>query len=333
MRNRSNIFWGAILVAFGVIFLGTTNDWFEFDVTLREFAKFWPVLIILAGVAVFFNHRKTIYNPTTALLVAFAIPLAIYNGTNRVMDKVENEINEDYNFDWDDENESNEDEDFTFESDSTSSSKFSQSFNVPIQSGVNVAKLEVGGGAAEFFLSEADNQNLFQAETKLIGSKFVLEDERKGDSHEISFKMNSKKGNNNIKLGVGGNDVHLKMSKSPIWDLDLGVGAGQLKFDLSDYKIRDIKMETGAADISLKLGDKLKESKVKVESGAAKIRIQVPKGTACQINMEGALNAKDFDGFSKTNPGMWKTDNFGKAQNTIYIEIESGLSAVSVERY
>jgi hypothetical protein len=49
--------------------------------------------------------------------------------------------------------------------------------------------------------------------------------------------------------------------------------------------------------------------------------------------MDGALNAKDFDGFSKSSSGTWKTDNFETATNKIYLEIKSGLSAVSVDRY
>lgn len=49
--------------------------------------------------------------------------------------------------------------------------------------------------------------------------------------------------------------------------------------------------------------------------------------------MDGALNAKDFNGFAKDKPGHWKTDNFESAKNKIFIEIESGLSAVTVDRY
>jgi hypothetical protein len=146
--------------------------------------------------------------------------------------------------------------------------------------------------------------------------------------------MSSKNGSDNFHIGKGmNNDVNLKLSKAPIWNLDLGIGAGELKFDLSDYKVKDIKMETGAADISLKMGNKLKESKVRIESGVAKVKILVPQNAACQIKMDGALNTKDFDGFSKSSSRTWKTENFETASNKIYLEINSGLSAVSVDRY
>jgi len=331
MKNNGNIFLGAILVAFGVLMLGVVNDWFQFEVSMRELAKYWPVLIILGGIAVFFTPKRTVFNPTTALLVAFAIPLAIYNASTSAIDKVRSEINDDFDFDVDMDDDDN---DFSFDEDSTSNSKTSQNFSVPFDKSVEEVNLEIGGGAAEFFLGEASGNDLFSAETRLFENKFNLEDKKKGTTHEISFKMSSKNGSDNIRIGKGiNNDVNLKLNKTPIWNLDLGVGAGELKFDLSDYKIKDIKMETGAADISLKLGDKLKESKVRVESGVAKVKIMVPRGVACQIKMDGALNAKDFDGFSKSSSGTWKTDNFETATNKIYLEIKSGLSAVSVDRY
>jgi hypothetical protein len=331
MKNNGNVFLGAILVSFGVLMLGVVNDWFQFEVSMREIAKYWPILIIIGGIAVFFTPKRTVFNPTTALLVAFAIPLAIYNASTTAIDNVKAEINDDFDFDVEmDDNDDN----FTFDSDSSSSSNSSQNFSVPFDQSVQEVNLEIGGGAAEFFLSEAAGSDVFSAETKLFENKFNLEDEKKGTTQEISFKMSSKNGSDNIRIGKGmNNDVNLKLSKAPIWNLDLGIGAGELKFDLSDYKVKDIKMETGAADISLKMGDKLKESKVKIESGVAKVKVMVPRNAACQIKMDGALNAKDFDGFSKSGSGTWKTENFETATNKIYLEIKSGLSAVSVDRY
>jgi hypothetical protein len=328
MKNNGNVFWGAILVALGVLMLGVVNDWFQFEVSMREIAKFWPILIIIGGISVFFTPKRTVFNPTTALLVAFAIPLAIYNASTAAIDNVKAEFNDDFDFDVE------MDDNFTFYTDSMNSSNSSQNFSVAFDPSVQEVNLEIGGGAAEFFLSEASSSDVFSADTKLFKNKFNLEDEKKGTTQDISFKMSSKNGSDNFHIGKGmNNDVNLKLSKAPIWNLDLGIGAGELKFDLSDYKVKDIKMETGAADISLKMGNKLKESKVRIESGVAKVKILVPQNAACQIKMDGALNTKDFDGFSKSSSRTWKTENFETASNKIYLEINSGLSAVSVDRY
>lgn len=161
--------------------MGYINDWFQFDVSLRDIAKFWPLLIILAGVAVLFNQRKTVYNPTTALLVAFAIPLAIYSASTRTIDNVKENLDEELNFEWDDDSSDNFDDYDSDDDDSTSvNGRNSQQFSVQMQSGVEYAQLEVGGGAAEFHLEEPQSGNIFEANTRLYGSKFKLEDEKKG---------------------------------------------------------------------------------------------------------------------------------------------------------
>ncbi len=330
MKNKNNIFWGAILVAFGFYFLGITNDWFQFEISLREIAKFWPLLIILGGVAVLFNERKTIYNPTTALLVAFAIPLGIYHASNNAVDKFKDEINEELNFDWND-NESEED----FDSDSTENFNTStQNFSIDLDKEIEEAALEIGGGAAEFHLEETIGNNLFQAETKLFGGKYSLTEEKKGKLHDIEFTMNNKNNSKGFNFGKGkNNDVYLKLNKKPIWDIDLNIGAGDLKFDLSEYKVKRMDVKTGAANLKLKIGSLVTNSIINVESGVAKVKISVPKESACEIEMDGALNAKDFEGFSKFSTGTWRNTNYDISKNKVNIKIKSGLSAVTVDRY
>lgn len=331
MRNRGNVFGGAILVVLGIIFLGVSNDWFDIDFSMRELAKYWPVMIILAGVAVLFNERKTIYNPTTALLVAFAIPMGIYHASNKAIDEFKDDVNEDLNFEWNDD--SDDDDSYSSSSDSSSRGNFEQNFQVDYNSAVKEARLEIGGGAAEFHLDEADAAHVFQADTKIFGNSFKLEDEVKDDVHEINFNMRSKN-NSSIKMAKGkGNDVYLKLNKKPIWDLELKIGAGNLDFDLSDYKVKNLEVKTGAAEIDLKVGSLVKETAIDVESGVAKIKIKVPKSSACEIVLDGALNAKDFNGFDKQSSGRYKSDNFDTATNKITIKIKSGLSAVTVDRY
>ena len=49
--------------------------------------------------------------------------------------------------------------------------------------------------------------------------------------------------------------------------------------------------------------------------------------------MDSALSAKDFDDFNKVSDGKWQTEGFDKAAKKIYLDIDTGLSSVQVERY
>jgi len=332
MKNTNNIFLGVILIALGGLALGLVNNWFSFDVSMRQIARFWPVLIILAGVAVMLDSRRSLMNSTSVLLVALAIPFGIYNCTSNTFKKVEDRLNE-KGFDFDVDVDDNDNE-FTYDEGSDSSSSANhQTYKVDKIAGVKSAELSIGGGAAQFLLEKADAGQLFAADTRLAGvSGFALREENSGTHQKVSFKM---KGKNNIHLNDKGIDrkVILKLNTEPVWDIDMEIGAGDLKYDLTPYKVRKINLETGASNIDLKLGDLMNESTVKIESGVANIDIEVPEGVGCEIKMDGALNAKNFTGFTKIKSGLYRTEGFDSAAKKIYIDTDSGMSNFTVKRY
>lgn len=332
MKNSNNIFLGAILILLGGLALGLVNNWFNFDISMREIARFWPLLIILAGVAVMLDSRRSLMNSTSVLLVALAIPFGIYNCTSNTFKKVENKISsKGFDFDVDI---NDDDNDFTYDEGTDSSSGSShQTYKVDKVAGVKSAELKIGGGAAQFLLERADPDQLFSADTRLAGvSGFTLREEATGTHQKVSFKMKSQK---NIRLNDKGlnRKVTLKLNTEPVWDIDMEIGAGDLQYDLTAYKVGKINLETGASNIDLKLGDLMDESTVKIESGVANINIQVPEGVGCEIKMGGALNARNFTGFTKIRSGLYRTEGFDSAAKKIYINTDSGMSNFTVRRY
>jgi len=72
---------------------------------------------------------------------------------------------------------------------------------------------------------------------------------------------------------------------------------------------------------------------VSVDAGASDINIFVPNGSGCKIFTDGALSSKHFSDFEKIDSDNYETENFKEAANKIYIEIDCGVSSISVERY
>lgn len=332
MKNTNNIFLGVILILLGGLALGLVNDWFSFDISMRQIARFWPLLIILAGIAVMLDSRRSLLNSTSVLLVALAIPFGIYNCTTNTFKKVEDRISsKGFDFDVDI---NDEDSNFSYEEGNDSSSAANhQTYKVDKTAGVKSAELNIGGGAAQFLLEQAGPDQLFAADTRLAGvSGFTLHEETSGTHQKVSFKMKSQK---NIRLNDKGlsRKVTLKLNTEPVWNIDMEIGAGDLKYDLTPYKVEKINLETGASNIDLKLGDLMTESTVKIESGVANIHIEVPEGVGCEIKMGGALNAKNFTGFTKIKSGLYRTEGFDSAVKKIYIDTDSGMSNFTVRRY
>jgi hypothetical protein len=330
MERKSNIFWGAILIVLGFLFLGTNLDWFELNWTFRKIAQFWPIMLILAGVAAFFSHKKSIYNATSALLIAFAIPLGIFTCVDDGVKEIKDEISDGINIDIDD-----FDDDDSSKSDTTKGNRNKQYFAVEMTPEVKEATLRLGGGAAEFDLEESPNR-LFEATTFLnFKNGYTLEEETNTENKVINFSMKDKKARD-FNFGEEykiNNNVLLKLSTSPIWNIEMGIGAGELDFDFSNYKVKKLEIETGAASIDIKLGDKQDKVDIDIESGVASVKIKVPESVGCEIKMDGALNAKDFDNFEKIKDGVWQTKGFNKATKKIYLNVDSGLSSLKVDRY
>ncbi|MFT5884443.1 MAG: hypothetical protein ACI9IP_000898 [Arcticibacterium sp.] len=335
MRKNSNVFLGAILVAVGAVFLAFNYDLIDFEYSFRTIAKFWPVLLILAGVAVLLHEKKSFYNPTTALLIAFAIPLGIYSAASDGVDEISEEFKDEFHFDWDEDEDWDESDRGSYNEGSEGLKKgkrTEQKFSVPLTNGLEEASLNFGGGAAEFHLKESKN-DLFGATTLLHTGNYRLSDELKNNRHEIDFEMKSRK---NKSFNFGDNDhneIFLELSTKPVWSVDMSIGAGDLDFDLSSFKVKKLDIHTGAASVDVKLGDKLEKVNVEVESGVAKVEISVPENVGCEIEMDGALNSKDFNNFLKEGNSTWRTADFNKADKKIYIKVSSALTAVSVNRY
>lgn len=331
MKNSSNIILGTILIIVGVVTLGLVNNWFSFDISLRQIAKFWPILIIFAGLAVLADSKRSVFNPASILLLIVAIPLSVYNCTGRAYDNISEELNnKELDFDID----MNDDEKFTYEENTGDSvSANHKIYKVDQKSEVTEAKLNISGGASQFLLNEATNDKAFEADTREASySNFSLKDEINGSSQEITFKM---KGAKNLKIGKDGisRKIVFKLNQRPVWDINMEVGAGDVIYDLSKYKVKHLDLETGASSIDLTLGDLVNESKIDIQSGAASINVKVPKNVGCEIQIDGALNSKNFTGFTKIESGLYKSEDFEKTTKKIYLNIESGVSSIEVTRY
>jgi hypothetical protein len=115
--------------------------------------------------------------------------------------------------------------------------------------------------------------------------------------------------------------------------MNFNVGAASMDFDLTPFKTRDINVDMGAASIKIKLGNLYPGTNISVDAGASDINIFVPKESGCKIITDGALSSKHFDEFKKLDSDNYVTENFDEAGNKILIDIECGVSSISVERY
>ena len=322
--NSKNLFSGGILILLGVLFLGKELDWF--NVNWHEIFRLWPLLLIYLGLVAVLGKSSQTSTVVTIVLLCIAIPTVIVRGCSNKVEHAfdKNGINLDLSDD-DDNNDNNDDDD-----NDTSFKGANQKLSEPMNANIKSASLEFKGGAAEFDIKETTAQ-LAEADATLNFGNISLKKTGDADSPTVDFSLNGK--TNKVDFGDNNhNKVNLKLNSDVIWDMKFEFGAGKADFDLSAYKIKNLSIKTGLTETDVKLGDKMDNLDVKVESGLTDIEFQVPTTAGCRVDIDGGLNDKDFDGFIQKD-GHWETPDYDKATKKITIKFEGGLQSLKVRRY
>ncbi|MCU0340434.1 MAG: DUF5668 domain-containing protein, partial [Spirosomaceae bacterium] len=186
MKQSSNgLFWGVVLLAFGLVLLAKTLGWFHIDwgMTLR----LWPLLLVAAGVSLLL--RQSWSSVLTAILIAIAIPAAIINGTNKKWKHLKEEgIEFNLDEDWDDDDDNNNDE---YEDRAKSYSKDGETrFMEGFTPETKEATLKFGAGAGKFTI-EGTTDQLIDAEANTEFGSYILTNKRNeaDKSHDLRLEM------------------------------------------------------------------------------------------------------------------------------------------------
>ena len=324
--NSKSLFTGGILILLGILFLG--KEWGWFHINWHEISRLWPLLLIYLGLIALLGKSNGSATVITIILLCIAIPTVLVRSCQEKVGTAfnRNGIHIDMDDNDDDNNDDNDDN-----NDGDSSFKGSnQKLNSPMNTDIKSASFNFSGGAATFEIS-GTSKDLIEADADLTFGNISLKKTGDSTNPTIDFALRGKK--NNINFGKDNNNkINLKLNPSVLWDMNFEFGAGKADFDLSEYKVKSLSIKTGLTETDVKLGDKVDNLNVKIESGLTDIEFQIPESVGCRIDIDGGLNEKDFDGFIQKN-GHWETPNFDKSTKKITLNFNGGLQSLKVRRY
>ncbi len=303
----SHIFWGLLFVGLGLLVL--INNFTTIFMDWATIWKLWPLTIILIGLSILIKHQygKSIIAGLAAIVLALAIFASFKTATHFLSNDFQIDLGEDGNYEF-------------------ATTEFDEAYD----STLTFATLNFDGGAGTFNITDT-TENLIAATTIGHKNNYTLSRLDTDSSSIIDFDMGDKA---IFRFGDDyKNTVDISLNSKPIWDMNFNVGAASMDFDLTQFKTRDISVDMGAAAINIKLGDLYSDTKLSVDAGASDINIFVPRESGCQIVTDGALSSKHFKEFEKIESDHYESDNFNEAVNKVYIDIECGVSSISVERY
>ncbi|MFM6954808.1 MAG: LiaF transmembrane domain-containing protein [Sphingobacteriaceae bacterium] len=310
--KSEKIVWGITLVFIGTILLLDNFDIIDFY--WRSVWHFWPIILILSGLNLVFGRAKQspIGRIMVILLTCIVLGFVAYVGSTRSKPSTH------WFF--------NDDEDLSA-ADSNQIRTFSETYNAAVAK----AELNIEGGATVYELEQTTPQ-LFEAEVNQSYGQYSLTRSSTDSVEILNFKMND--GEKSWHLNKSNsNKAIIRLNTNPIWTIRLDMGAGKADFDLSAYKLSDIAIKGGASAFELKLGQPLALTKVSVDTGVSDVKISIPENVACQIEYEGGLTSKSFEGFDKKEDGLYVSPNYATASTKINIKLHGGLSSFNVKRY
>ncbi len=300
MKLKSGqLFWGFLFLTIGVLFLLDKNN---FNLLIpSEITSYWPLLIILWGVAIIV--KGTILKPIVSAISGVFLGLFLFGSVF-----IENTSNS--------QNEIKEITSAIFYEDYRDSTEFA---TLSLRTGAST--INVGGFTDKLISgSSSGHFNSFNFKTRYRDNNARIVLRHSKDEIDLFDDNEHRK-------------LDFSLNKNPIWNIDLKVGAATIKMDLSEYKVSKFNIQTGATTTDLKFGDNVKTLKINIEMGAATMKIQIPKASACQIKGDMVMVIKDLEGFEDVGKKRYQTENFESAQNQIFINFDGGVSTLKVIRY
>lgn len=311
MRSR-DIFWGVILLGIGVIFLFRNLEWISFDwIVLRSL---WPVLLIILGISLLPLKGYI------RLLLSFIVIIVslVYLSLNPVEEEGFFKFPKKFHWKWEESNE--ESENYKEWSDTT--------LQEAIGTEVERAILDIDAIAGNYS-TETTQDDLFKIEVQEDKLKFRMKTERAGNSVIIRVKPVERSFSRSIENASS--TIYLPLH--PVWDINMDAGAAKVDFDLSEIKLDRMEIDGGAADIRVKVGELYPETQIRINAGAASVKIEVPEKSGCEIKTSTILVSKDFEGFRDLGEGLYRTPNYSTARNKISVKIDAAVSNLRVVRY
>lgn len=295
-----NIFWGIVLIAIGVMFILKNLDIINFNWFMLF--QLWPLILVFWGISLI-----PVKDYVKFILMLLSLSIGIW---------LVNYYKSDIFFGW----HINKDDKKNW-----TEQRMSETYD----STITKATLRLDAVAGNYNINSATDKLIdFESKGNIGDYKLLVSNEDSTKVVKIGLESNVV----NINSENKGNETNILLNANPLWNLKFEAGASDIDFDLSQFKVEKIKFDGGASNIKIKIGNKIPMVNLDVDAGASSIKIHIPKESGCELIGDNVLSSLHFENFTSKD-GVYRTDNFEKASNKIYIKIDAAVSKMKIERY
>lgn len=123
----------------------------------------------------------------------------------------------------------------------------------------------------------------------------------------------------------------LSLSEAVDLDLTLETGASETELYLRDLQVKNLILKTGASATSVVLPEGAGLTTVRVEAGAASVKLEVPEHTAARIEAEAGLASIEIneERFPRAGSG-YQSPHYQDADHKIDLKVQTGLGSIVI---
>lgn len=305
MKNNGNFLLGLILIVIGGFWIAGTVGLIELSLVYMLF-KFWPVLLIVAGINILFKGNKGVLLLTILILVAGGL-YAVQN-PEKIPGVKHWQFDADYK--W-----------------GEPVVRVDDQYDL---SDTNSARLKLDLGAGDIHVASTTEDQFLYSVPDYNLSRSVFTDD---DGAEIVFKHNKGFG----PFGYSEEDdikFYFELPNEITWDIQVDVGAADTTLDLKDLIVKTVDIDSGASDTKLILGNKSDYTYVDLDTGVSDFELSIKEGVGVRIKSDQVISDNNFVASGLEENGDYhQTPNYDEADSQVEVEIDSAISDIKIKFY
>ncbi|HUG95785.1 MAG TPA: DUF5668 domain-containing protein [Pleomorphomonadaceae bacterium] len=308
---RGAIFWGAALVTAGVVILAIQQGYVS-DEILAEATRWWPLILIGAGVAVIFaGSLGVVAIGLAGVLLGLLIGGLVGAGSfpTACGDDEPGQLG------------------------SFADGSFGGS-GADVQIDLNCVSLEVGGSAGSQWVVEADEESASDLELSSGDQRLEI---RSGDSVSLGGRRHvavalPRDGGTNLSTSLNAGDATLVLAGGHWGAIQVDGNAAAYVIDLSDAEVDAIEASLNAGSAGIQFSDQTSVGSVRLSANAGEFHVCVPEGVGLQVTIGSDVAVgHNLDDEGLTEDGdVWRTPGYTSADTRIDIVFSGNAAAFTL---
>lgn len=302
--NFGRFFFGFLILIFGLIFLASNLGILGFDWSFN-WLQLWPLLVILAGLSLLSrgNWASNLIGVVVTLFVLAFVGLML-------LPKIEYF------------------EAFGLRYNSSSQKEEATPKNIIFEKGEGVSSLvlQVNTGAGKINV-RGGSEKLVAGTFKSNFLNLITSSRVSGPIQLVGIRTQNYQ-HPMLSFVRRENQLDLNLNSQTPTRLYLDAGASEINLDLTTVLAEYTEINTGASSLVLELGDKVKQSEIKVGAGASSIKLVLPKTLGVRIVTSSGLSSNELEDFTEIDERTFQSKNFEQAENKVEIYLDLGVSSL-----